>query len=165
MQHTFLLQRGSPWQTEVRTAPVITRRASELFLAFPTGVWVRGRLQEQGWLKCSCLTEKPVLTRVTMNLSCVLGALCIIYPFPLGHSPSVRLGRDFCFVLFFERGFLWGGTFENLASFSYVTFCLPPGSPEPSRRMPQSQDCWDWLLCNWIKIDKHQSQSLNTLRW
>lgn len=106
MQHPFLFQRGSPWQTEVRTAPVITRRASELFLVFPTGVWVRGRSQEQGWLKCSCLIEKPVLTRVTMNLSCVLEDLCIIYKlsFPSWSVSFCKAGEGFLFC-FSREGF------------------------------------------------------------
>lgn len=54
------------------------------FLGWLANVWVRSHLQDQGWLKCSCIIIKPTLTQVRIHKSCQPRALCMSFGSSVG---------------------------------------------------------------------------------
>lgn len=55
--HTSKLQIGNPWQSKIQIPPKSSLLTQWVLVGLLTGIWVRSYLQEQKWLKDSCVTK------------------------------------------------------------------------------------------------------------
>lgn len=72
--HIHSPQKGNPRQTKVAAVPLFCL-AKVSSLGLLTGIWVHSSWREYGWLKISCIINRPTAPQAAVHESCKPGAL------------------------------------------------------------------------------------------
>lgn len=125
-KYLFTPKKGTQ-EIKVKIIPMFNLM-NQSFYCHHTGVWVRSHM-EQGWVKSSCITEKPTPTMVTTHKGALYTACssCQSKNLPPAQLVSSSISLSLLLII-------WQGASKNLPSLCsprLMTICLPPKSHEP----------------------------------